>query len=375
MKYTLEETYLLVGREDKTAGLTLRYGSDSFKKYGEFITVVFLYTQKEREEMDKIVQNQPFKLSGLLKARALVHELDKEKIKLLETEGIHSDDIVEILYFTAPQKNTFHSKEKRTIKKLTIPMTTLPKGRDLDWMYGFSKRLVKDDVGLSPQERAFYLAGKFYYEQDALTDDEINEIFPTEDSIMAEEIEQEFLGIKYMREEISEPEKKRAAELIGKKERHRTNLLDKYLQQAGSSLKKLATENIDKAVELFSKVSRFKDRRLNALGKLPIFIDLDSFLHIYMRHVEEMQVNAHFEHKDNFQWNEEDVLSVMEHVIEKYNSEIQDFFSKSPDKRYSRYGSHSAYYQGDYYTFHIEPTGRVSTFHKNKKEQEKKKDG
>lgn len=370
MKYTLEEIYLLVGRDDKTAGLTFKYGSDSFKKYGDHITVVFLYTQKERETMDELVKENPFKLSGYLRARALVHnELDVDKIQLLETEGIHSDDIVEILYFTAPEKNTFHSKEKRTIKKLTIPMTVLPKGRDLDWMYGFSKRLVTDNVGLSPRERAFYLAGKFYYEPDELTDAEINEIFPTEDSIMVEEIEQEFLGMKYMREDISEPEKKRLAELIGKKERQRLNLLDVYLQQAGSSLKKLATENIEKAAELYLKVSHFKDRRLNTLGQLPIFIDLDSFLHIYMRHVEEMQVNKHFEHKDNFQWNEEDVLSVMQHVIEKYNDEIQDYFLKFPDKRYSRYGSHSAYFEGDYYTFHIEPTGRVSTFHKNKNGQ------
>jgi len=36
MNYTIEEIYLLVGKDDKTAGLTFKYGSDAFKKYGSF---------------------------------------------------------------------------------------------------------------------------------------------------------------------------------------------------------------------------------------------------------------------------------------------------------------------------------------------------
>ena len=50
MDYTLEEIYQIVGKEDKTAGLTFKYGSESFNNYGQFITVDFIYTQKEREE-------------------------------------------------------------------------------------------------------------------------------------------------------------------------------------------------------------------------------------------------------------------------------------------------------------------------------------
>jgi hypothetical protein len=275
---------------------------------------------------------------------------------------------VEILYFTAPEKNTFHSKEKRTIDKINIPITSLPKGRDLDWMYRFKKRLVSENIGLCPRERNFYLAGKFYYERDKLTEDEIAEIFP-KDSEMREAIEHEFLGMKYMREEISDPEKRRLAELLGKKKRDSYNLLDKYLKQSGSSMKKLVSDNPEQAVDLFEKTLHFKERRLNVTGTIPLYVDIDRYLHIYMRHVEEMKVNKHFEHKDNFQWNEEDVFSVMEHVIRQFNDEIQEFFSKNPDKRYSRYGDKSAYYEGDYYTFHIEPSGCISTFHKNKKQQ------
>ena len=91
----------------------------------------------------------------------------------------------------------------------------------------------------------------------------------------------------------------------------------------------------------------------------------------YFYHV---HINKQFAHKSNFQWNEEDVLMVIEKVIEKIGDEIQEFFEKNPGKRYSRYSRKSVYFEGDYYTLHIEPTGAISTFHRTWKEQEEKKD-
>jgi hypothetical protein len=370
MRYSVEDIYRLVGSEDKVTGLTFRNGSESHERYGDFITVVFTYTQKEREELDKELGDGNNNTSGRIKARVLVEKLTETQIKQLETEGVLSDDIVEILYFTAPEKNTFHSKAKRKIDKIEIQTSPLPKGRDYDWMYGFKKQLEIEGIGMCPAERNFYLAGKYYYEPDNLTESEVEEIYQGSSS-MSDSVEWELLSIKYFREEIRTEEKTRLGELIGKRKKKHYEILDYYLTQAGSSLKKLAKENIEQAVDLFMKVSDFKERRLNVTGKKPVYIDLDSYLHIYMRHVEELKVTDHFEDKDNFQWDEEDVFSVMRHVIEETNEEIQKHFEKSPDRRYSRYGKESAYYQGDYYTFHIEPTGRVSTFHKNRKEHEK----
>src|SRR5258708_39556971 len=107
-----------------------------------------------------------------------------------------------------------------------------------------------------------------------------------------------FLSIKYFREEISTAEIARLGELIGKRKKNHYEILDYYLKQAGSSLKKLVKETIEQAVDLFIKVSDFKERRLNVIGKRPIFIDLDSYLHIYMRHVEDFKITDHFEDKD-----------------------------------------------------------------------------
>ncbi len=371
MDYTIEEIYALVGKEDKTAGLTFKYGSEAYNTFGQFITVLFLYTQKEREEMDKLIKNETWTNHGYIRAKFLGRDLDKGKVALLSEKGINSIDITEILYFKAPSKNTFHSTDKREIKKIEIPIQSQSKGKDFDWMYGFSKKQVSESIGFSPKEKAFYLAGKVYYEPDQLTDHDKQEIYQ-EDGSLDVKIEWELLQIKYIREEISDEEKKRLAELYGIKKNESFEILDKYLQDAGSSLKKLVKENLDQAAELLMKVMHFKERRLTILSKHPIYIDLDSYLHIYMRHVEEFQVTKHFEDKDNFQWNEDDVFSVMGNVLKQVEKEYEDFREKNPDKRYSRYGDYSMYFEGDYYTFHIETNGRVSTFHKNRKAHDKK---
>ena len=107
------------------------------------------------------------------------------------------------------------------------------------------------------------------------------------------------------------------------------------------------------------------------MGKYPIYMDIDSFLHIYMRHVEEFKVNQHFAHKDNFQWNVDDVILVMENIIKEIDDDYQKFRKENPYGRYSKYHEQSIYFKGDYYTFHIDITGRISTFHKNRKEHEK----
>jgi hypothetical protein len=132
-------------------------------------------------------------------------------------------------------------------------------------------------------------------------------------------------------------------------------------------LKKLILENNEQFISLFYKIETFRERSLNIGNEFPIFLNEESYLHIYMRHVVEFKINDHFEHKDNFQWDEDDVFTVIQHVIEITNQEYQIFRKNNPTVRFSKYGSQSIYFEGDYYTFHIEPDGRVSTFHKNKK--------
>jgi hypothetical protein len=371
MQFTIESIYASIGRDDRVADVFFKNESPSYTLYGKSVTVVFLYTQREREILEEEIKAKPFSGKGFIKAKPVGQHLVEGLTDRLKTEGINSSDIEDIWFYTGKEKNTFHSTEKRSITKINVPIQPAPGGRDLDWMYGFRRKEVMEGIGLSPEEMGFYLAGRLYYESESITSDERSLIYDA-DGVLKQEVEYEFLGIKYQRGEITQEDKRRLLTLFRLDKRRRLLTLDKYLTESGSSLRRLAEKNSLQAYKLSKKVIHYKQRRLNVDGKIAIYIDLDSFLHIYMRHVQEMKVNNHFEHKDNFQWEESDVINVLSKVINSLNGDIQFYMEKNPGKNYSRYGEHSPYYQGDYYTFHIAPTGRLMTFHKNTKEHEKK---
>jgi len=373
MDYTIEKIYKLVGKDDCVADLTFKNESEAFNKYGDILTVQFIYTQSEREELDRRIKNDDSSTHGRIRAKYLLFQLSEAENKDLLENGIDSRDIIDIFFIHNIQKNTFHNSEKKVLDKNIIEYNPKPKGGDLGWMYGFNKRLVQQGIILSPHERNFYLACKLYFEPQNLSEIENQEIYDEAD-LMRVPIEIEFLDIKRKREEIDVEEQKKLVVLKENENKNRLVTLDSYLQQAGSSFKKLSQGNPEQATELLQKVQWFNERRLNLIGEYPIYMDIDSFLHIYMRHVEEFKVNQHFEHKDNFKWNENDVFLVMENIIREIDDDYQEFRKINPNVRFSKFREQSLYFQGDYYTFHIDKTGRISTFHKNRKEHEKKED-
>ena len=367
MEYTVERIYELVGKNDYVANITFRKDSNGYQKYGDMITIQLIYTQFEREKLDeRVKQGAPY-VHGKIKAKDLIYQLTEEQNKELQHEGINTHDIIDIMYLPSTQ-NTFHKQEKKTLNKHIIEFKPLAKGGDLGWMFGFHKKLVNENVGLSPNERVFYLAAKVLFEPEELNESEKTEIFGDKE-LMKESIEFEYLKMKEMCETLNNDEAQKIKSFKLSHINNRKDKLDTYLKQAGSSLRKLSQENIEQASMMLDKTLRFKERRLNVMGEFPIYIDIDSFLHIYLRHVEEFKVNQHFEHKDNFQFSEDDIFLVMNNIIKVIEDEYQVFRKNNPSTRFSKYGKQSMYFQGDYYTFHIEPNGRISTFHKNRKNE------
>ena len=61
--------------------------------------------------------------------------------------------------------------------QVEIPFEVEGNGRDIQWMYGFLKRLKNKGVGIMPEDEAQYLAYKLVLEKDGLTEEERNAIF------------------------------------------------------------------------------------------------------------------------------------------------------------------------------------------------------
>lgn len=363
MRYSLDEIYRLAGRDDKVAVITLCPETTAFAEYGEQLTVAFHYDLFEREKLEhKFRKGIDENIDGVVKVTYLGDDLEPSKILELLRNGVNSTDIQRINPSAWASKNLFYNKTERNIKAFDIKITKLPKGGDYDWMYGFNRRLIHDGVEFSEYEMNRYLGMKYYYEPDKFTKEE--KLLLRDKGVIKESIEKQYLEIKLEKEVITATEEKRLEELLDKLLTRNYAVLKKELNDAGTNINKLYADNPELCFYLISGTLKYNPERLNGDAGKPVYLDWQGYLHVFIRHVEAFSVTSKHDVKDKFRWHPQDVEMVIGKVIQSINSEIQEFWKVNPVSPFSKYGDKSLFFEGDYYTFHIEPNGRLSTFHR-----------
>jgi hypothetical protein len=141
------------------------------------------------------------------------------------------------------------------------------------------------------------------------------------------------------------------------------SLLEDELRKIGLSGKKLSEQNPEVMALLLEKVCHFHEIRYNVVGKHLLYLDLKGLLHIYLRHVKELQVSNQFADKDKFQLDEKNILTTMRILFEKKNDDYQVWKPNNINVRYHWSGPRT-YYNGDYYQVYVNADGSISTFFK-----------
>lgn len=331
--------------------------------YGEKLTVCFEYTLKERQALEGNKNSLNDEL--YVKAKDLLCELGEDERNRLVTKGILLEDIVEMVVSpNINEHNTFTSNDKRDIKTLNVEMSTSSNGGDIAWMYGFLKKMKDNGVALTPDEIADYLAYKMILDRANLTEEEKCRIFDEEGAIKDNDVSLAYLLWKEQADLLKDNDVENLNELRKIQFHERFYKTEKELEKMGLSWKKLAQYSVNKASLLFKKVVGFHEIRYNVTGKHLLYCNFDSFLHVYLRHVEDLKVSNQFENRDKFQLHEEDVMTVMGHVMRALNDEYQKYKNEHPNGRFYRAGKMAYYYNGDYYNVYVNPDGSISTFYK-----------
>ena len=359
--FTQEEIYEYAGAKDCVTTLTLR--QEAAKVYGESLTVVFFYYQKDRItlEKDKTALND---ISNV-KVKELLGELDESLQAQLLKDGIPTKDIVEMLVGPAEdENNTYASSLLRKPKVLEIPFEGKGNGDDIFLMYGALCHFIANGIELTPEEHNKYLAYKIVLEREKLTEKEKVEIFDENGTIINQEVYYFLLLWKKGTGKLTEKNEADLKQLSQNRIANRLGLADKELQNMGLSFEKLVKKYPEKAVLLFSRILDFYEHRYNIVGKHLLYMSFESFLHIYLRHVKELAVENQFGERSKFQLAEKDLKATMNIVLGELNDEYQTYKDKYPNNRFFRKGNMAHYYNGDYYDVDILPDGQISSFYK-----------
>lgn len=362
--FTVEQIYSLVGRYDYTSNITLRSGSDDEVTYGKNIVGVFLFSKSERDELELRIVNSNKDTYGKLRFCNLLPDVHDAKIKKLKNQGIDTRNIVCISWLPCTRgENLYPSRLKRSLSSIKITYPVFAKSNILNETYAFLKRIVNDGVGLCPEEECRYLAYKTIIEPELLSENEKVKIYD-EKGIMPDDIAYELLTFKFITFLIKRKEINKMAKILANRYSFRLSLLNQELNRAEKNFEELKKEKPGIAHYILEKVQTFHQKRFNIIGKYPLYLDVEGYIHILLRHVEEAPFVDEFEHKTKFQYDEHDIEIVMNEVLCGINEDYQKFRENNPNDRYVKKDDDSCYFNGDYYVIVVNPNGSIVTFYK-----------
>lgn len=359
--FTQEEIYKYAGAKDFVTTLMLQ--NESAIKYGDSITVLFIYTYKERVAIEK--DCNALNNSSNIKVKELNKEIDDVLYTQLLNEGIPTKDIASMLVLPIyNENNIFSSDLMRKPNILEIDYEKGKNGEDIYFIYGVLSKFIKEGIAITPEEYSHYLAYKILLEPQCLTSEEISEIYNDRGQIVNKEVAYFLLLWEKESENISEIHNNILLEISEDRLAYRYELADKELQKMGLSFDKLLKMYPEKAAFLFKKMLEFHECRYNITGKYLLYMNYESFLHIYLRHVKELAVENQFSERSRFQLDEKDLQYTMNIVLRNINKEYQKFKDENPNKRFFRKGNMAYYYNGDYYEIDVASDGRLASFYK-----------
>ena len=364
-KITQGSLYALAGRRDDVCTLDLREGSEVYNLFGPKVTVVFVYTQEERRKLDAELTSLDDVPNVKAKGLVFLFGKGKDKADYLLSTGIPIKDIVSafVLHYT-PDNNTFGNNEKRSLQITEVPFKAYGGGRDIGWIYGFMCRKKKEGIGFMPDDEDRYTAYRFILERDNMSEDEQHKVIDEDGHVTMTNV-----GYHYLRwgEEaglLEERNKGILRELKRRKIHERLEILKDELKKVGISFNLFRGNYKDQAMFFLKKLFTFYDRSFNILGKHPLYMDYRSFVHIYMRHVEDVNMGEQLAQKDKFQLYEKDVMYMIDHVMHELEKDFQQFREENPEKRYKRFGDKAFYCNGDYYEIYVDKEGRLESIYK-----------
>lgn len=361
--YTVEKLYEIAGKEDRVVTISFREGSLSKQIWGDSITCVFLYTERERIKLIDSVEKGEGNY-GKVKAKYLLSELNGEQIEKLKTEGFDSLDVVEVLVAPLLQDENIYKGEKlRKLNQIKIHIEPEPPLEEMKFELGALCKFMEHGMLLCPSEYVDYLTLKLVLGA-KLDENERARVFDHEGKIHNNDVSRRYLYYKSRLGELSEEKKLQQAQLELMRIMERLTFLDNRLKEMGTSLEKLKDEQPAICESIVQKALHFNEIRLNHTGHYPIYLTYEGYIHIGLRHIKEWQFSDYYRDRDKFQLNEEDVIPTISHIVEEINDDYQSIKAKRPDFQYRKFGKSSIYFNGDYYMLHIDVDGRIENFSK-----------
>lgn len=355
------DLYEMIGREQFMTTFQFKQGSDAAKKYGRNITGVVFYDFKTKTNLEEALRSRANIVTRELKIDTPFSTLGAEEKKRLKYQGVHLCDLESIAYLRYRKEIEFHNTGEKKIPNI-IEIKADLSGIDpivLSQNYLVSK--ANSGVELIQFEKE-ELIGLTLGMNDFRIDSRVLEHFGfSKDSLMRNSnIFLNAYRAKEQRKKLTEEEARLCAEIKSVKALESIAVLVKEIEKIGLSATDLKS-NEESLKKITKSAIKFKPGIL-LHGKKQIYWDLESYLHITLRHVKEFQINPS-NRKTLFPYQASDLKSLIEKVLQRIEDEIKLHLNNQSSSVFVRHGSMAIEFNGDHFHLRIESSGRLSQFH------------
>ncbi|WPR71478.1 hypothetical protein SLW70_16315 [Flavobacterium sp. NG2] len=365
-QFSVEELYAMYGQyERKYISIEFHKFSESAGKFGRNIGGVLTFYKKEREALENAIsqENAP-RTNGLVKIDCSKHETlsDEQKKELIEN-GFVSGDIYEVLASDFPVVKSYN---QTGIKDIPNTITVNVDQNDFDpnraylWLY--SRRIKNGDI-LIEEEIAKFCGLSMYLKPGSESYDFIKENGFDENGQKLAKVRFFELEAKLYAKDISKVELLEFNEFLQARKVERIEAIKKEIKRStNKNFEQFEEEYPDIYAELQNSRVQFETESLDYHEMVtPIYWDYEGFLHIFLRHCDELAIEGHFENKTKFQYTQKDIKRILKIAIEDLKPKINEKLKEGNDFRI--YGDRSLYFNGNHYSLHILADGRVAAFH------------
>lgn len=359
--FNAKDIYEFIGRKQYSTTFFFRADSPAFIEYGPNLTGFPCYDPKTKNFLES--GNNPTEIAAInqLKIEVTLGELSAAQKHDLRYKGISISDIESISFLQYKPDTEFHSTGEKKIPNIVEIKADLS-GLDYDILlisYFTSKH--NSGVELIDFERE-ELVGLLLAKDDFRIDTRVLDML----GLTVEKIKDNH-PIWYHAYQSLDRKGRISAEKV--ESFNEMKLLDSLtrMNALATELKNLDTHDsnlvnqTEQIRKIWEQVQKFKPSILMH-GKQQIYWDLQSYIHIALRHVKDFQLGS-FKEKTPFSYRADDVSTLIEKVLGCVEEDLRIYLAEKPTRSFKRHGSMAIEFNGDYYNISIEPTGRVEQFH------------
>lgn len=371
-QFSAEEIYSMFGRYDKFIGIDFHPNSQAAQEFGESIMGVVIYNRRERQDLDTAIKskNVPRTNRYVKIDPSELCNLSPKQVEKLKTQGFLCGDIFQIQHSHIHQYDSYRDKGEKEIPN-SVPIHFDARGMNPDtWkMFLFEQRIQGHDYPLIEAEWDQYYTLKILYFESDITEEEWTErIYKRDSDEIRDNILYQVLSRKlWSNLRLSIEELGTLKKLIDKRANERSTLVEKEVfKSENKSLSHIIEKNQRTIDKLNDLAYRFENENLSTHGAVnSVYLDLERFLHIFIRHFPKFQVGDWKDTKTSFQYSFQDTLRVIRRVIQDLQPQIDEAINEGKGFWLKDKSSH--YYNGTYYVVKIETDGRLIDFYPHDK--------